>query len=124
MEQQPRPNDDTIMTMTSNITTFPYKRAHSVLALGNLDSHFKFKLPDITFLKVELNTSRMNIRPVDLFSCPLDYVLLKVECLEGTQFPDIAACLFMQATTIDSDPIASVKHKHTSYGSPERLRGF
>lgn len=58
MEQQPRPNDDTIMTMTSNITTFPYKRAHSVLALGNLDSHFKFKLPDITFLKVELNTRR------------------------------------------------------------------
>jgi hypothetical protein len=124
MVHMPSVKDTIIRSIISNILTPPYKRASLAFVNRNLDSHFSLKFPDMVFSEKELDTSRLGIRHVDLFPYPIDYIFFKIEHLDNTHMPLDITCLFMQVFTMNNDLIVSVKHKHTSYESPERLRGF
>jgi hypothetical protein len=124
MEQQPRPNDDSMMTRISNILTPPNKGTFLSLVDRYLDLNFSLEFPDMILFDKELYTGGLGVRHVDLFPNPVDHSCLEVELLDNTHMPFNTFGLLRQILTIDDSFIVRVNHKHTSYGSPERLRGF
>jgi hypothetical protein len=124
MEQQPRPNDDSMMIRISNILTPPDKSAFFSFMSRNLDLHFSLEFPDMILFDKELYTGGLGVRHVDLFPSPVDHSCLDIELLDNAQVSLNASGFLRQILTMNDGFIVRVNHKHTSYGSPERLRGF
>ena len=85
MEQQPRPNDDSMMTRISNILTPPNKGAFLSLVDRYLDLNFSLEFPDMILSNKELYTGRLGVRHIDFFSNPVDHMCLDIEFLDNAQ---------------------------------------
>lgn len=74
MEQQPRPNDDSMTTRISNILTPPNKGTFLSLVDRYLDLNFSLEFPDMILFDKELYTGGLGVRHVDLFPNPVDHI--------------------------------------------------